>query len=72
MVVEAGFTVILCVVAPPGDHKKLPPPVDGVAVSEADSPWQMATELTVTVGPGLTMTSILALWLSHPLIVCET
>ena len=39
---------MLCVVAPPGDHEYVPPPVDGVAVSVTLCPAQILCELTVT------------------------
>ena len=51
---------MLCVVAPPGDQLKLPPPVDGVTVSVALCPAQIVSELTVTLGAGLTVTVALA------------
>jgi len=47
---------MLCVVAPPGDHKYVPPGAEGVAVSVADCPLQMMTEFTVTVGKAFTVT----------------
>ena len=47
---------MLCVVAPPGDHEYVPPGTDGVAVSVAVCPEQMADELTVTVGAAFTVT----------------
>ena len=47
---------MLCVVSPPGDHKKVPPPTDGEAVSVADCPVQIVWEFTLTVGEGLTVT----------------
>ena len=47
---------MLCVVSPPGDHIKVPPGVDGVAVSVAVCPAQIEVELTVTVGAGFTVT----------------
>ena len=56
MVVELGLTVMLCVVAPPGDHKYVPPGDEGVALSVALCPAQMVSELTVTVGAGLIVT----------------
>jgi hypothetical protein len=60
VVVDAGETVMLCVVAPPGDHEYVPPPVDGVAVSVAFCPAQIVCELTLTVGVELTVTVPLA------------
>ena len=47
-------------VAPPGDQRKLPPGIDGVAVSVAVPPGHMVVELTLTVGAGLTDTVPLA------------
>ena len=61
VVVDAGFTVILCVVAPPGDHEYVPPGNDGVAVNVAFCPAQIADELTATVGIGFTVTVPVAL-----------
>ena len=55
-VVNAGFTVIVCVVCPPGDHRQVPPLVDGVAVSVVDCPVQIVCEFTVTVGAVVTVT----------------
>ena len=66
VVVDAGFTVILCVVAPPGDHEYVPPGNDGVAVSVAFCPAQIANEFTVTVGTVFTVTVPVAV-LEHPL-----
>ena len=60
---------MICVVAPPGDHEYVPPPIDGVAVSVADCPAQIAGEFTVTVGAAFIITSICALGLSQPPIV---
>ena len=58
---------MLCVAAPPGDHKYVPPGEDGVAFSVALSPAQMVSELTVTVGAGLTVTVPVAVPLvGHP------
>ena len=54
--VLVGETVMLCVVSPPGDHTKVPPGVEGVAVSVAVCPAHIAVELTVTVGAGFTVT----------------
>jgi hypothetical protein len=56
VVVEAGDTVILAVVCPPGDQEYVPPPVDGVAVNVADCPEQMVEEFTLTVGAAVTVT----------------
>ena len=47
---------MLCVVAPPGDHEQVPPGTDGVAVSVAFCPEQIADELTVTLGVAFTVT----------------
>ena len=47
---------MLCVVAPPGDHEYVPPPVDGVAVSVALCPAQILCELTLTVAAVFTVT----------------
>ena len=47
---------MLCVVAPPGDHEYVPPPVDGVAVRVAFCPPQIVCELTLTVAGVLTVT----------------
>ena len=47
---------MFCVVAPPGDHEQVPPPVDGVAVNVADCPAQIVDEFTVTVGAAFTVT----------------
>jgi hypothetical protein len=54
---DAGETVIAVVVAPPGDHEYVPPPVEGVAVSVAADPAQMVevAGLIDTVGIGLTV-----------------
>ena len=46
---DVGFTVILCVVAPPGDHKYVPPTTLGVAVKVVLSPLQIVVLFTVTV-----------------------
>jgi hypothetical protein len=44
------------VVAPPGAHEYVPPPVEGVAVKLAELPEQIAAGvLTVTVGTGFTV-----------------
>ena len=65
--VDAGFTVMLCVVAPPGDHKYVPPGFEGVAFSVALCPAHTVSELTVTVGAGLIVTVPLAVPLvGHP------
>src|SRR5258705_307594 len=56
VVVIAGFTDILCVVAPPGDHEYVPPGNDGVAVSVAFCPTQIADEFTLTAGNAFTVT----------------
>lgn len=42
--------MIDCVVAFPGYHKYVPPPVDGVAVRIADAPSQIVGLFTETVG----------------------
>ena len=55
-VVDAGETVMLWVVAPPGDHEYVPPPVEGVAVSVAFCPVQIVCELTLNVAAVLTVT----------------
>ena len=55
--VVVGLTVIVCVVAPPGDHKYVPPVTEGVAVNVADCPLQIVALLTVTLGPGVTVTT---------------
>ena len=62
---------MLCEVCP-DDHEYVPPPVDGLAVRVADCPVQIVGELTLTVAPGVTITSIIALWLSQPPTVCVT
>ena len=54
--VVAGFTVIVAVVAPPGDQEYVPPPMDGVAVNVVEEPLQIVAEFTVTVGTGFTVT----------------
>ena len=46
---------MLCVVAPPSDHEYVPPGNDGVAVSVAFCPAQIADEFTVTVGKAFTV-----------------
>ena len=51
-----GLTVIEAVVAPPGDHKYVPPVNEGAADKVALSPWQMAVSLTVSVASGSTVT----------------
>lgn len=51
VVVDAGLTVMVCVVAPPGAHEYVPPPVPGVSVSVVDEPAQIVGELTVVVLP---------------------
>ena len=52
------MTVILGVVWPPGDHEYVPPGWLGVAVKTAESPSQIVTLLTLTVGDGSTITVI--------------
>ena len=47
---------MFCVVAPV-DHKYVPPPIDGVAVSVVDCPLQIVAELTLTVGTAFTVTA---------------
>ena len=47
---------MLCVLCPPGDHAKIPPGEDGVAVSIALCPEQTVVEFTATTGAGLTVT----------------
>ena len=56
---------MLCVVAPPGDHKYVPPPTDGVAVSVALCPLHTDKEFTATVGDAFTVTVPLPVLL-HP------
>ena len=56
VVVEAGDTVILDVVCPPGDQEYVPPPADGVAVNVVDCPAQIVDEFTDTVGAAVTVT----------------
>jgi hypothetical protein len=56
VVVVAGVTLIEAVVCPPGDHKYVPPPVLGVAVSVAVCPAQMVGELTESVATLFTVT----------------
>ena len=56
VVVDAGLTVMLCVVCPPGDHEYVPPAADGVAVRIALWPAQIVGELTLTVGAVFTFT----------------
>jgi hypothetical protein len=51
VVVVAGETVMDAVVAPPGAHEYVPPPVTGVAVRVVDAPAQIVGELTVVVLP---------------------
>ena len=63
---------MLGVVKPPGDHENVPPGTDGVAISVAFCPEQIVGELTVTDGPVVIVTSICALGLSQPAIVCDT
>ena len=46
---------MFCVVSPV-DHKYVPPPIDGVAVSVVDCPLQIVAELTLTVGTAFTVT----------------
>ena len=58
--VDAGFTVMLCVVPPPGDHEYVPPGNDGVAVSVAFCPAQIADEFTLTDGTVFTLTVAVA------------
>jgi len=57
--------MMLCEVCPPGDHEKVPPPIEGVAVSVADCPAQIVGELTETVGAAFTVTVDVA-ELEHP------
>ena len=57
---------MLCVVAPPGDHEYVPPGNDGVAVSVAFCPAQIADEFTATVGNAFTVTVPLDVF-EHPL-----
>jgi hypothetical protein len=47
---------MLGVVSPPGDHRKFPPAMDGVAVIVPEFPEQSVRLLTATVGMGLTVT----------------
>jgi len=58
VVVLAGDTVTEDVVAPPGAHEYVPPPSEGLAVSDADAPMQMVevAGVMLTVGCGLTVT----------------
>jgi hypothetical protein len=57
--------MMLWEVCPAGDHEKVPPPIEVVAVSVADCPAQMVGELTETVGAELTVTIDVA-ELEHP------
>ena len=54
---DNGFTVMLCVVCPPGDQEKVPPGVEGVAVSVAVSPVHIDEELTETNATAFTVTA---------------
>lgn len=49
--------MILDVVCPPSDHKKVPPGLDGVAVKVALCPPQMEVLFTLTVGGLATVTT---------------
>lgn len=70
---EAGFTVIDCVVAFPGYHKYVPPPVEGLAVSVVDDPAQIVGLLTETVGAvEFTVTVEVALVGPQPAVVYVT
>jgi hypothetical protein len=51
------------VVSPPGDHKNVPPPVEGVPVRVAETPEHTVDELTVTAGatgPPIVMLAVAA------------
>ena len=70
--VVAGDTLIDAVVAPPGAQEYVPPPVEGVAVSVAEAPTQMAAGVLIeTVGTGFTVTKRVAV-LEQPLSVYVT
>jgi hypothetical protein len=56
---------MLCEVCPPGDHEKMPPPMEGLAVNVVDCPVQMVGELTLTIGAAVTVTADVA-ELEHP------
>jgi hypothetical protein len=55
----------------PGDHKYVPPAIDGDAVKVAEDPLQITCELTVTVGRGFTVIVPTAVF-EHPLVVPVT
>ena len=55
---------MFCVVSPV-DHKYVPPPIDGVAVSVVDCPLQITAEFTLTVGTAFTVT-VVVIELEHP------
>ena len=50
-----GDAVIVEVVSPPGDHKKVPPVGDGNASTVPVPPLQMASSITATSGVGVTV-----------------
>lgn len=56
-VLVVGDTEIDSVVCPPGDQLKLPPAIDGEAVSVAAELAQIVSLFTVIVGIGFTVTS---------------
>ena len=56
VVLDAGLTVIDCVVSVPGDHLYVPPVCDGVAVRVAGMPGHTVVSFTETVGGNNTVT----------------
>ena len=57
VVVTAGLTEILFVVCPPGDHEKVPPPIEGEASNVVEEPEQIVALFALTVGCGFTVTT---------------
>ena len=55
-VVAFGLTEIDWVVAPPGDHKYVPPATEGEAVNVAVCPLQIVALFTLTLGLEITVT----------------
>jgi hypothetical protein len=65
MVVFVGETVNVCVVAPPGDQRYVPPLGLAVAVKVAEPPGQIVLEFTLNVGEEETVTTPEAGVLAH-------
>ena len=65
VLVEVALIVMLCVVAPPGDQRYVPPGDDGVAVSTTCWFTQTAVSATLTDGRDTTVT-VTESALEHP------